>query len=320
VFTLAHLSDLHAAPISTPRFASLSLKQALGWLKWSWQRSRQHRSEVLEALVADLCAERPDHVAITGDLTNLSLAEEFHAALQWLHHLGGPGRVSLVPGNHDAYIRTQRTASWEYWAEYMESDPKDSTVAEESRLGRHDLAACFPNVRIRGPLALVGVSSALPVGLLRANGKVGTPQREKLEHMLRELARANLCRVVLVHHPPTDIGLSARRRLRDAGALRAVLEKVGAELVLHGHTHKTVFSRIAGPVGPIPVVGVRSASDIGHRPGRGAQYHLYRIERRNDEPSSPGFRITMSTRSYDAERGCFRPDGEQGLSKGENAE
>ena len=310
MFTLAHISDLHAAPISTPRFASLSFKQAIGWLKWSWQRSRQHRPEVLEALVADLRRERPDHVAVTGDLTNVSLVEEFHAALQWLQHLGGPRRVSLVPGNHDAYIRTRRTASWEYWAEYMESDPKDSTVAEESRLGGRDLAACFPNVRVRGPLALVGVSSALPVGLFRANGEVGARQREKLEYVLHDLAKANVCRVVLIHHPPTNIGLSARRRLADARALRTVLERAGAELVLHGHTHKTVFSSVAGPAGPIPVIGVRSASDIGHRPGRGAQYHLYRIERQNAEPNSLGFRISMSTRSYDAERGCFtrRPD------------
>lgn len=305
MFTLAHLSDLHAGPISAPHLASLSFKQAIGWLKWSWQRSRQHRSEVLEALVTDLRMERPDHVAVTGDLTNISLAEEFHAASRWLHHLGGPRQVSLVPGNHDAYIRARRTAAWEYWAEYMESDPKDSTIVEESHLERNDLAVRFPSVRIRGPLALVGVSSALPVGLFRANGEVGAPQRGKLEHVLRDLAKARLCRVVLIHHPPTDIGLSARRRLGDAGALRTVLERAGAELVLHGHTHKTVFSNIASSTGPIPVVGVRSASDIGHRPGRGAQYHLYRIERRNAEPSSLGFRITMSTRSYDAEQGCF---------------
>lgn len=305
MFTLAHLSDLHAGPISAPHLASLSFKQAIGWLKWSWQRSRQHRPEVLEALVTDLYGERPDHVAVTGDLTNVSLAEEFQAASRWLHHLGGPEQVSLVPGNHDAYIRARRTASWEYWAEYMESNPRGPVAAEAPRPVGNDLATYFPSVRMRGPLALVGVSSALPVGLFRANGKVGTRQREKLEHVLRDLAKANVCRVVLIHHPPTDIGLSARRRLGDAGALRAVLEKVGAELVLHGHTHKTVFSSIAGPAGPIPVVGVRSASDIGHRPGRSAQYHLYRIERRNDEPSSSDFRIIMSTRSYDAERGCF---------------
>ena len=313
MFTLAHLSDLHAAPTSAPHLASLSFKQALGWLKWSWQRSRQHRPEVLEALVADLRRERPDHVAVTGDLTNVSLAEEFHAALQWLQHLGGPSLVSLVPGNHDAYVRARRTASWDYWAEYMESDPRGPAAAGESYLAGNDLAARFPSVRIRGPLALVGVSSALPVGVFRANGKVGAQQREKLEHVLRDLVRANLCRVVLIHHPPTNVGLSSRRRLSDAGALRAVLERVGAELVLHGHTHKTVFSSIAGPAGPIPVVGVRSASDIGHRPGRGAQYHLYRIERQNGEHSSRGFRITVSTRSYDAERGCFRHDGEQTL-------
>jgi len=313
VFTLAHLSDLHAAPISAPHLASLSFKQALGWLKWSWQRSRQHRPEVLEALVADLRRERPDHVAVTGDLTNVSLAEEFHAALQWLQHLGGPSLVSLVPGNHDAYVRARRTASWDYWAEYMESDPRGPAAAGASHPAGNDLAARFPSVRIRGPLALVGVSSALPVGVFRANGKVGAQQREKLEHVLRDLVRANLCRVVLIHHPPTNVGLSSRRRLSDAGALRAVLERVGAELVLHGHTHKTSLTSLPGPATAIPVVGVRSSSALGHQPARWAQYHLYSIDQGRGDGSGRDLRIRMITRAYDAEGGAFVAAGERTL-------
>ena len=85
---------------------------------------------------------------------------------------------------------------------------------------------------------------------------------------------------------------------------------VGADLVLHGHTHKTVITNLAGPEGPIPVVGVRSSSAVGHRPGRQARYHLYRIEHREDGSDARGFHITMVTRSYNAEGCCFLPAGE----------
>jgi 3',5'-cyclic AMP phosphodiesterase CpdA len=55
-------------------------KRALGWLSWKLRRRHAHRSEVLEALIADLRKTAPDHVAVTGDLTNVSLEDEFGAA------------------------------------------------------------------------------------------------------------------------------------------------------------------------------------------------------------------------------------------------
>jgi len=43
---------------------------------------------------------------VTGDLTNLALVSEFGAARERLKRLGDARDVSIVPGNHDAYVRS----------------------------------------------------------------------------------------------------------------------------------------------------------------------------------------------------------------------
>ena len=58
--------------------------------------------DVLDALVSDMQAQQPDHVAVTGDLVNLALDAEFNPARQWLEGVGDPADVTVVPGNHDA--------------------------------------------------------------------------------------------------------------------------------------------------------------------------------------------------------------------------
>ena len=49
-------------------------------------------------------AAEPDHIAVTGDLVNLALDDEVEAARGWLETVGPPDLVSVVPGNHDAYV------------------------------------------------------------------------------------------------------------------------------------------------------------------------------------------------------------------------
>ena len=72
-FTLAHLSDPHLPPLPAARLRDLASKRALGYLNWTRNRHKYHRREVLDALVADMRAQAPDHIAVTGDLVNLSL-------------------------------------------------------------------------------------------------------------------------------------------------------------------------------------------------------------------------------------------------------
>ena len=299
MFRVAHLSDLHATPARAVLPALLG-KRFFGWLSWQVRRKHAHRPAVLAALVADLHREAPDQIVVTGDLTNVAGLEEFPAAREWLERIGPPTLVSIVPGNHDAYVPVPLERGVGLWSDYIESDPG----------GRErGLQRSFPTLRMRGPLAIVGVNSAVPTPLFQAAGRVGAEQLARLEALLERLGREGLFRLVLIHHPPEAGVVSRRRELRDGGALREVLARAGAELVLHGHTHRTRLGSLPGPGGPIPVVSARSASDVGSRAEKRAQYHVYELE-----PAAAGrTRIRMRVRGYDPASGGFVADGERGL-------
>jgi 3',5'-cyclic AMP phosphodiesterase CpdA len=282
---LAHLSDLHATPVRLRHPGEILNKRLLGWLSWRLRRRHEHRAAVLEALAAELARFAPDHVAVTGDLTQLGLEDEFHAAARWLGRLGGPDRVSVVPGNHDVYVKTEHARTWTPWLPFLAPLPAGAAAARGIR---------FPTVRRCAGLALVCASSARATPPLLATGRLGRAQRERLEQALAELREEGAFRVLLLHHPPVP-GESARRRLTDAKALRDVLARIGAELVLHGHSPGSHFAEVPGPKGPIPVVGAPSASALGRRrPSERAGYHLYRV--------APDRSLTCEVRT-------LRPDG-----------
>ena len=291
MFTLAHVSDLHVTPARFGCLPQRLNKQTISWLKWRVRRRHEYRPEILEALIADLHGQRPDHTVVTGDLTNLGLETELRAALGWLERLGDPRQVTLVPSNHDAYTPASTASLQAHWRAYLGSDSPQGDPM-------------FPSLRRRGPVALLGVSSVGPTGLLSAAGRVGPVQQARLGRLLQSLNQT--CRVVLMHHPPTRAGLPQRRRLRDAPALQRILAGSGAELVLHGHTHTTTLTRIPVPHrAAIPVVGVRSASALGHKPRRSAQYHLYSLT-----PGQPdGVQISLCIRAYDPASGGFHQLG-----------
>ena len=92
MFVLAHLSDPHLAPLPRPRPRELLSKRGLGYINWLRKRRSIHRADMLAALVADLKGHAPDHVAVTGDLVNLSLTNEFAPARDWLARLGRSAR------------------------------------------------------------------------------------------------------------------------------------------------------------------------------------------------------------------------------------
>jgi 3',5'-cyclic AMP phosphodiesterase CpdA len=263
-FMLAHMSDPHLPPLPKPRGFELLGKRALGYLNWTRNRSKHHRREALDALVGDLQALAPDHIAVTGDLVNLALEAEFPPALAWLQSVGPPDRVTAIPGNHDAYVRATQQRFAETFGDYVRDD---------------DGAIAFPTVRRRGPIALIGLSSATPTPPLMATGTLGRSQLEKLEGLLASLADKPVFRVLLVHHPVQSN--SRVKRLTDSADLRALLRRRGVELVLHGHDHIHSTIRIDGPDGAIPVIGVPSASAIAHGRYPSAAYNIYRIEQDN---------------------------------------
>ena len=293
---LAHTSDWHTTQVRTgsQEWPSFLGKRGIGWLSWRLRRSQEYRPELLALLLQDLTAQEPDHIAVTGDLTHLGLEAELQEAAGVLAKLGDPRRISLVPGNHDAYCGKLQGPGLDAWLPYLQGSGNGSEEGEEAREGTPGLPGgvlTYPSLSICDGVALIGLASPTRSTLPVSWGRIGESQLERLDTLLAELEREELCRVVLLHHPPLAHLVSVDRRLRDAAALCDVLRRRGAELLLHGHVHRTCFEWIEGPAGWIPSVGVRSGSARGKKRERRAQYHLYDIER-----SDTGFRIGLEIR------------------------
>ncbi|MDO8975509.1 metallophosphoesterase [Reyranella sp.] len=292
MFTLAHLSDPHL-PMPQARAVDLVGKRATGYFNWWRNRVQLHRPEALAGIVADIKAQKPDHIALTGDLVNISLPDEFARASRWLATLGTPDRVTVIPGNHDVYVATQWRESLGQWGAYIAGDGQPPAADFK----------VFPTLRRRGPVALVGLNSGVPKPPLLATGTLGEAQIAAAEKLLAELGREGLCRVVLIHHPPLTTE-SRFKRLTDATAFQAMIRRVGCEIVLHGHNHRSEVARIMGPQGAIPVVGVTSASAAPESKYGRARYHLIGIER-----ETAGWRITLDIRALKADGTGCEPDG-----------
>jgi 3',5'-cyclic AMP phosphodiesterase CpdA len=281
MFTLAHLSDLHLPPPAAIGARAAASKRLFGYLSYRLKRKKVHEVAVLEALASDLRESAPDHIAITGDLTTVALPEEFARVRQWLLKLGPADAISVVPGNHDAYVAVPWSESFARWAEFM-ADPAAAMASE----------ADFPFVRVRGEVAIVGVSSAWPSPMFQATGRIGDAQLSALAQRLERLGRQSLFRVVLVHHPPMADAVTHRKRLVDQEAFREVIGRSGAELILHGHHHRFSMAELATPTGSAPVVGVPSASACRRLGHEHASYHLYRLS-----PAGDGWRVAVEVRS-----------------------
>ena len=263
MFTIAHLSDPHLAPLPPVRWSELVGKRVTGYINWQRRRRFIHDPGTLAAIVADLRRQTPDHIAVTGDIANIALAAEFTQGRDWLERLGSAQEVTFVPGNHDIYVRTAAKFAGRQWGAYMSDD---------------DAAGGFPFVRRRGNIALIGLSTGVPTAPFLATGWLGTNQLAGLAAVLNRLKNENVFRVVLIHHPPVSAA-ARHKQLLDAPVLKRVIAAHGADLLLHGHDHLHMINWLDGPSGTrVPAVGVPSASAKGDTGRDLAAYNLYQID------------------------------------------
>jgi len=293
MFRLAHLSDPHL-PMPRADARQLLNKRATGYYNWWRNRVHLHVPEALAGIVADIKAENPDHIAMTGDLVNVALPQEYRRAAEWLAAFDTPDHITVIPGNHDVYVPVPWSESLGLWGAYLAGDGQPPASGFD----------VFPTLRRRDGIALIGLSTGVPKPPLLASGDLGDRQIARAETLLAETGREGLCRIVLIHHPPlTD--QSHWKHLNDAGAFQVMIRRVGCEAVLHGHNHRSEFARIAGPNGPIPVLGVSSASAArGSKYGR-ARYHLIHIDRDGE-----GWRLEVQVRALNADNSGCEPDGD----------
>lgn len=271
---IAHLSDLHLLDLAGVSASRLYLNKRLtGMVNLRMKREHKHRPAVLEALIDDLRAGAVDHVIVSGDLTNLALDEEFALARRVLDRLALPAEaLTVVPGNHDLY--TRGAARSERFAKHFGPNiASDLPTPEGLR---------YPFVRLRGPAAIVGLSTAVPRLPLVASGHLGAAQFEALKALLEHPEVKARTPVVVAHHPVVNPTRTMARLLRgwhDADPVRELLTRGRpVTLSLHGHLHHRGQAALHGDAGEtLHVLGATSASLLDPRPGRMGAYNLYEL-------------------------------------------
>jgi len=265
--TLAHFSDAHLGPVGMDDvLGDFRLKRIIGGLSWNLRRKKLHLNVHANALRDDILAQKPDHVCFTGDLVNIAAKSEFRRGLAWLRTFGDPASLTMVPGNHDAYVKIAHDVGLGLFNDFMRGD---------GAMTDHE----FPFVRLRRNVAIIGLSSALPQALTRAGGTIGTLQRQALATRLADLGARGFYRLVMIHHPPLAGLAPPRKALTDTHELTEVFKTSGVELVIHGHNHTTLVNSIETVSGTAHVVGVPSASMVDAHGHQSAQWHGYTISR-----------------------------------------
>lgn len=172
---------------------------------------------VVEALLADLTAQRPDVVIVSGDLTQRARSYQFAEARAFLDRLPAPALV--VPGNHDLAPLYR---------------PLNRLFRPRAKFARHLPGHAEWPVWSDESLVAVGLDSTRH--LRWKSGKLRSGHLEQVETVLAE-APASACKVAFLHHPPAT-ALSGH-------PFEALADR-GIDLVLTGHVHRAHMEIIAG--------------------------------------------------------------------------
>lgn len=283
-FCFTHLTDLHLSSLVNVKCSQLLNKRLLGYLSWKTRRQHDHLPSILTALVGDMQTIKPDHVVISGDLTHIGLTDEFDQVAEWLPSIGTAEQVTLIPGNHETYVKSAWQDTFAKWQDYLAGDeslPSSQTVE-------------FPTLRVRNSVAFIGLNSAYPSVPFLATGKLGNQQLDKLAQLLEQAKQQGFFRVVIVHHPPVPNICKWRKRLIDDNSLKQVLQQYGAELVLFGHTHKTECRELKTTSGKTPLISLSSASSKSDENSRRASYAVFRV----NKDQSGEWQLSKSIRQY----------------------
>lgn len=279
---IGHVSDLHILELDRPRPWQFLNKRVVGGTNLLLNRSKSHSTEVVKQAFEHLDQLEVDHIAISGDLTNLALDSEFKAAARLLDTIpNATNRISLVPGNHDYYTYgAARARSFEtYFAPYLHSDMPD-----------YQLPTGYPFCKLIGDdVALIGLNSGLASFIFFATGKVDPAELLAAEALLDDPIVRNRFTIVMIHHPVLPVNfhrIEYNRRLLNAPDVLKTIRKRGVNLVIHGHTHHHATLDLPHLNGPGTTYFCEAGcSSIGSHPDpdRAAKFNIYHIHDRRLE-------------------------------------
>jgi 3',5'-cyclic AMP phosphodiesterase CpdA len=227
---IAVFTDAHLQLPTQPHLWELLGKPITGYANWQ-RRKHNHSDMALEKLVTIMQAANPDYFLFLGDAVNLGLKSEWEKAKTFFETLCPREKLIFLPGNHDFYTHSSAKRFSQEWG-------NEFPILKEDKTTR-----------------LIGLSSAITTRPFNACGKVSQQQLDALDKALQTPKK----RIVALHHPPVEIvGGVGHKRLINLNAVQEIIQQRGAELVVHGHTHR----KSEHFIGKTPVVGLPSASHI----------------------------------------------------------
>jgi 3',5'-cyclic-AMP phosphodiesterase len=226
---IAHLSDVHL-------IAARSQRRTYGLRSRAVRFGRTNdptlRGKRLSTALETVKASGADHLVVSGDLTELGDEAEYELFGEVLASSRiDPDRITLVPGNHDAY--TARDG----WQRALEG-PLAPWAKTSARAGTE------VHVVDRGDAAFVPLDVTIHQSVLRSGGELRAETATRIDRLVRAPALEDKPVVLVIHHPPFP--------KHDNAAYRFVDSLKGSELVyellarhrnlhlLHGHFHRVL--------------------------------------------------------------------------------
>jgi 3',5'-cyclic AMP phosphodiesterase CpdA len=293
------LSDLHIAQESDEQpFIMRQVKNWWGGLRYvKGNPLTQHFPEANLTRILDRIGKlKPDHILVTGDLTNYAKENQFSKIRELFKHYqvlikGGtlrdldPELWTILPGNHDVTEANQVQGSERrnlgmFFANFKEVYPGsgpnyDGVFPLRKRLSKRapdsiNVILFGMDSTVKAPVSTVGFN---------ARGRIDSAQLDELSRQLRNKAEGDVVLVALHHHPVVvphivheleDYFLSLEEN--DGKRLVKLCANEGVSAILHGHYHKFSFWSLLAPQETRQMAVIGSPSGTTDIPGVNVEF------------------------------------------------
>ncbi len=222
--TIAQLTDLHLVERNYAQ-RRLESRARLQYLSFGRPLAPEARRNRVSSALREVCARNVDHLLITGDLTEDGHAEQFEVLAELLADSRiSPERVTLVPGNHDAYI-----------------DEGGFARALRGPLRAYAATSSIASALRFRDVTIVPVSTAFQQSPLRSAGAIAAHELASLAAIATDPSRAGYPIVFAQHHPPGAAFMPLVQwldGLTEHSALSHLFRRCPHLHVMHGHTHR----------------------------------------------------------------------------------
>ncbi|APE45159.1 phosphodiesterase [Sulfitobacter alexandrii] len=236
------------------------------------------RVDLIQPLLTALDLLRPDHVAISGDLTQRARRREYESARRFIDKIAAP--VLCIPGNHDIPIHRPFTRFLWPFRHYRSHISRDLTPTVETP-----------------EMVMVGLNT-----VDRFRWQAGRLSASRLRRACSAMgaAPAHKLRVLVAHHPLEHPEGVSKKPIPGAAEALERLIGCGADLILSGHLHlwhAGEFAHRAGDRDQRNAIQLHAGTSLSSRVrGQPNDFNVIDISERS---------VAVARQSFNEESGSF---------------